>query len=74
MVAATGDVHWLPADMRSDEIIINQWLADDLGAKVGDSVDITYFVIGPRRQLQEHRAAQSRQDRAAGRSGLRPQR
>jgi ABC-type lipoprotein release transport system permease subunit len=48
MVAALDSVH-----LGSDEIIINQWLADDLGAKVGDSVDISYFVIGPQRKLQE---------------------
>jgi len=53
MVAALGDGRVLPANMRSDEIVINQWLADDLGAKIGDSVDVTYFVLGPRRQLQE---------------------
>jgi ABC-type lipoprotein release transport system permease subunit len=56
MVAATGDGRVAPASMRSDEIVINQWLADDLGAKVGDSVDIAYYVIGPRRQLLEQRS------------------
>jgi len=39
-----------------DEIILNQWLAADLGAKVGDSVDLTYFVIGPERKLREDRS------------------
>ncbi|MCX5646244.1 MAG: ABC transporter permease [Phycisphaerae bacterium] len=53
MVAALADGRVVPADMHSDEIAINQWLADDLGVKVGDSVDVTYFVIGPRRQLLE---------------------
>jgi putative ABC transport system permease protein len=43
-------------DLGNDEIIINQWLADDLGAKVGDSVDISYFVIGPQHKLQEDRS------------------
>lgn len=53
IVAATGDRRVTPADMKSDEIVLNQWLADDLGAKIGDAVDLTYFVIGPRRQLSE---------------------
>jgi putative ABC transport system permease protein len=51
MVAALDSVH-----LGNDEIILNQWLADDLGAKVGDSVDISYFVIGPQRKLQEDRS------------------
>jgi ABC-type lipoprotein release transport system permease subunit len=50
-VAALDSVH-----LGSDEIIINQWLADDLGAKVGDSVDMFYFVISPQRKLQEDRS------------------
>ncbi|MCL5282675.1 MAG: ABC transporter permease [Planctomycetes bacterium] len=48
MVAALDSV-----PLGGGEIIINQWLADDLGAKVGDSVDLSYFVIGPQRRLQE---------------------
>ncbi len=54
-VAALGGA-WAPASMRSDEIIINQWLADDLGAKVGDAVDITYYILGLRRQLLEQQS------------------
>jgi len=43
----------LPIGMQTDEIVINQWLADDLGAQVGDSVDLTYYIIGPKRDLYE---------------------
>ena len=43
----------LPRDMQADEIVINQWLADDLAAQVGDSIDLTYYLIGPKRQLSE---------------------
>ena len=63
MVAAIGDARLLPPNMRDDEIAINQWLADDLGAKIGDSVDITYYILGPRRQLLE-RQADSRSSRS----------
>jgi putative ABC transport system permease protein len=35
--------------MSDDEILINQWLADDLGAKVGDSIELVYFVVGSAR-------------------------
>jgi len=34
-------------------IVINQWLAEDLGAAVGDETDLAYFVSGSGRQLQE---------------------
>ncbi len=36
-----------------DEIIINEWLSDDLSAQTGDTLQITYFTIGPLRQLEE---------------------
>jgi len=57
MVAAVGGdagaASLLPPGMRSDEIVINQWLADDLDAKVGDSLELAFYVIGPGHQLQE---------------------
>jgi len=43
----------LPPDMADDQIVINQWLADDLGAKVGDRLTLVYFVPGPMRRLTE---------------------
>ena len=36
-----------------DEITLNTWLAEDLGAKPGDAVALRYFVIGERRELRE---------------------
>lgn len=54
MVAAVGyGTGLLSSGMRADEIVINQWLAEDLGAGVGDSLDLVYYVIGPARQLAE---------------------
>jgi ABC-type lipoprotein release transport system permease subunit len=41
---------------RDDEIRINSWLAEDLGAKVGDQITLRYFVIGERRELVEQTA------------------
>lgn len=35
------------------EIIINEWLAQDLDATIGDSLLLKYFVIGPFRTLDE---------------------
>ncbi|NIP22364.1 MAG: FtsX-like permease family protein [Phycisphaerae bacterium] len=37
-------------DMPDDEIIINQWLADDLGVDAGDSLELSYFVVSPMRK------------------------
>ena len=34
-------------------IIINSWLAQDLGLKTGDSLQLKYFIMGQRRQLSE---------------------
>jgi hypothetical protein len=44
---------FLPAELADDEIVITQWLADDLGVKHNDSIALTYFVMGERRQLIE---------------------
>ncbi|MHC4333728.1 MAG: ABC transporter permease [Planctomycetota bacterium] len=55
-VAAMGraeNLDLIPADMQDDEILINRWLADDLVAKAGDIIELTYFVLGPMRKLQE---------------------
>jgi ABC-type lipoprotein release transport system permease subunit len=43
----------IPADMQDDEILISRWLADDLGAKRGDDISLSYFVVGPTRKLEE---------------------
>ena len=35
-----------------DEILLNEWAARDLGAEVGDPVEVSYFVVGPGERLQ----------------------
>ena len=45
MVTAAG-APLLPADMHDNEIIVNSWLADDLQAKAGEELQLTYFVLG----------------------------
>jgi len=47
----------LPLQLADDEIVINQWLADDLDAKVGQKVDLKYYVIGPMKALAEKTAS-----------------
>lgn len=46
-------VSTLVSGLGEDEIILNQWAADDLGAKVGDSIRLNYWQIGPLRKLIE---------------------
>lgn len=48
----------LPENINSEVpkdkgIILNQWLADDLQAKIGDSVNITYYVSENNRLVEE---------------------
>ena len=50
-VSTLGD-QW----MEQDEIIINDWLAEDLDAGPGDSLQMKYFVVGPLRELKEETA------------------
>ncbi|HUV62422.1 MAG TPA: ABC transporter permease, partial [Sedimentisphaerales bacterium] len=47
----------IPADMQDDEILINQWLADDLGAATGDSIELSYYVLTTMRNLQERKSS-----------------
>ncbi len=46
----------LPSGMAPDEIVLNAWAAQDLRAKIGDSVALRYFVMGPGRRLEEKTA------------------
>ena len=40
-------------EMHDDEIAINDWLAEDLQAKIGDTLQLRYFVIGSTQRLEE---------------------
>ena len=53
IVAATADARLVPPGTGDDQIIINSWLADDLQAKPGDSIKLTYFVLGQMGKLEE---------------------
>jgi len=52
MVTAAG-APWTPPGMRDDEIVINQWLADDLQARPGDELRLVYFDPESGARLQE---------------------
>ncbi len=51
-------VSTLPAHMLNDnEIIINEWLAEDLSIGVDDTLRMSYFAVGPLRELIEKSSA-----------------
>ncbi|MEO7675504.1 MAG: FtsX-like permease family protein, partial [Verrucomicrobiota bacterium] len=52
MVTAMG-APIVPKEMRDDEILINQWLADDLQANAGDELRLRFFVMGAEQRLEE---------------------
>jgi putative ABC transport system permease protein len=43
----------VPPTMADDGIVVNQWLADDVGVAVGDPLELHYFVMGAGRALTE---------------------
>ena len=57
MVTAMGPNGVVPPDMKDDEILINRWLADDLGANVGDTIELSYYILTSMRKLQEQTTA-----------------
>ena len=52
MVTAAGPP-LVPVDLRDDEIVINEWLADDLQVRVGGEIAFTYFLPESAGQLLE---------------------
>ena len=41
--------------LAEDEILVDDWVADDLGIGAGDDVVMTYFEVGPKEELLERR-------------------
>lgn len=41
----------LGTELQSDQIIINEWAAKDLGAKTGSKINLKYFVVGENKKL-----------------------
>jgi len=46
----------LPDPLPEDGVVINEWLAERIGAKPGDTLKWTYYVLGERRELNELQA------------------
>lgn len=55
MVAATGHANngLVPSDLAPGEIVVTDWLAEDLGLRNGDPIQLEYFVVDAGRQLRE---------------------
>jgi putative ABC transport system permease protein len=43
----------LPPDMKDEQILINDWLAEDLQLSVGDRLELEYFVLGAKQELSQ---------------------
>lgn len=48
LVLTSGETAPIPTD---NEILINEWTADDLTAEVGDTLRMEYYVVGPYEEL-----------------------
>lgn len=55
MVTALG-APLVPSAMGDDEILVSEWLAEDLQVKPGDAVELSYFTMGLGRGLVEAQA------------------
>ncbi len=47
---------FLPNNFKSDELVVNQWLADDLGLAPGDTIELSYYQVSGSSQLTENAA------------------
>ncbi|MBM3831609.1 MAG: ABC transporter permease, partial [Verrucomicrobia bacterium] len=52
MISAAG-APLVPADLRDDEIVVNQWLADQLQLKPGSELELSYFLPDSGARLTE---------------------
>jgi ABC-type lipoprotein release transport system permease subunit len=46
----------VPAGMRDDQVVINQWVADQIGAGPGDTLHLAYYQVSPLNEfVEQHR-------------------
>jgi putative ABC transport system permease protein len=55
MVSAVtpGSLPFLPADLAPDEIVVSDWLQQDLEVEVGGELEVSYLVLNGKRQFEE---------------------
>jgi ABC-type antimicrobial peptide transport system permease subunit len=56
MVAGIDASPVLPADLKDNEVVLNSWIAEDLTARPGDEVTLSYYVLGSNNRLDEESA------------------
>ncbi len=54
MVAAAGPP-WTPSDLQPGEVVVNEWLAEDLRLHPGSDLELRYFVVESGSRLLERR-------------------
>jgi ABC-type lipoprotein release transport system permease subunit len=42
----------VPPDFKTNEVLVNAWLAEDLGVSAGDSMEVSHFVMNAARRLE----------------------
>ena len=47
----------IPAGMRDDQVVINQWVADQIGAGPGDTLNLAYYQLSPSNEFIEQKRA-----------------
>ena len=52
MITAAGPPY-TPSEMKDNEMIVNEWLADDLQVKPGDNVRVSYYIADSGSQLKQ---------------------
>jgi ABC-type antimicrobial peptide transport system permease subunit len=52
MITAAGSP-FVPADMRDNEILLNEWVAEDLQARPGDTIEVSYYAVDSASHLTE---------------------
>jgi putative ABC transport system permease protein len=50
--AAPGSLPFLPADLAPDEIVLSDWLQEDLAVEVGGELEVQYLVLNGKRQFE----------------------
>ena len=51
--AVPGSLPFLPADLAPDEVVVSDWLQEDLGVEVGGELEMRYLVLNEKRQFEE---------------------
>jgi len=46
----------IPPGMADDEVVINTWLAEDLQAKPGDTLEMSYYALGTMQKLETRKS------------------